>query len=256
MTPTGVPRTEPLVQIGGLGVHLRLSDRRMTTLPSRANQPPGRSILCARRQPIDGSTQCQDDAATRTSKRRSRSSQSSNAEVSTSALPKAASRRRANAAIPAPGSRAVTEHPSAASARVAWPVPQPTSSTDDLLSMRAMVTVREQPVRVSRPDPVVERRHLLEHPTKVTPIRVCHRTILPRCARDPAPLRSVQRSAHRSRGWPAVTSPVTDVCQTGPGSPAVATRATRLGRCRWAGVCVGLRWFCAGRRCSTRWSVG
>jgi hypothetical protein len=33
--------------------------------------------------------------------------------------------------MPAPGSTAVTEPASAASDRVAWPVPQPTSSTDD-----------------------------------------------------------------------------------------------------------------------------
>ena len=53
---------------------------------------------------------------------------------------KAASRWRASAAMPAPGSTAVTEHPSAASERVAWPVPQPTSSTDDRSSMPVMAT--------------------------------------------------------------------------------------------------------------------
>jgi hypothetical protein len=44
---------------------------------------------------------------------------SSNVDFSTSTLPKAASRWRASAAIPAPGSTAVTGHPSAASERVA-----------------------------------------------------------------------------------------------------------------------------------------
>jgi hypothetical protein len=47
-------------------------------------------------------------------------------------LPKVERRSRASAAIPTPGSTAVIEHPSAASGRVAWPVPQPTSSTDDV----------------------------------------------------------------------------------------------------------------------------
>ncbi len=49
-------------------------------------------------------------------------------------------RWRARAAMPAPGSVAVTGKPSAASGRVAWPVPQPTSSTGDPLSMPVMAT--------------------------------------------------------------------------------------------------------------------
>jgi hypothetical protein len=39
--------------------------------------------------------------------------------------------------------------------------------------------VREQLVGVSRPDPVVELRHLVEHPTEIASIRACHHTILP-----------------------------------------------------------------------------
>jgi hypothetical protein len=109
-------------------------------LPISAIQPPGESTSCARRQPIAGSTQCQDAAATRTSKRRPRSSHCSNVDVSTLTLGTVASRRRATAAISAPGSTAVTEPASAASGRVAWPVPQPTSSTDDLFPMPVIVT--------------------------------------------------------------------------------------------------------------------
>jgi hypothetical protein len=44
--------------------------------------------------------------------------------------------------------------------------------------------VCEQLVGVSRPDPVVELRHLVEHPTEVTSIRACHRTILPVAVSD------------------------------------------------------------------------
>jgi hypothetical protein len=107
-------------------------------LPGSAIHPPGRSTSCARRQPTDGSTQCQDAAATRTSKRRPPSSHSSNFAFSTATLRKAASRWRPSAAMPAPASTAVTAYPSAPSERVAWPVPQPTSSTGDPLSRPVM----------------------------------------------------------------------------------------------------------------------
>jgi hypothetical protein len=45
-------------------------------------------MSCTPRQPTDGSTLCHADAATRTSKRRPPSSQSSNVEISTSTLAK------------------------------------------------------------------------------------------------------------------------------------------------------------------------
>ena len=73
--PVGVAGGEALMEIGGCGVDLGSPGRRTTTFPSNAIHPPGRTTSCARRQPIDGSTQCQADAATRTSKRRPRSSQ-------------------------------------------------------------------------------------------------------------------------------------------------------------------------------------
>ena len=92
------------------------------------------------RQPTDGSTQCHDDAATRTSNRRPRSSHSSNDDVSTSMFGQLANRSRASAAMPAPGSTAVTEHPSPANEPVACPVPQPTSSTADRSSTPVMPT--------------------------------------------------------------------------------------------------------------------
>src|SRR4029079_11762693 len=104
---------------------------RTTTLPSRAIQPWGWSTVCALGQPTEGSTQCQDDAATSASKRRPPSAQFSNDDVSIRTGEKVASRSLAIAAIAVPGSTAVTEHPISASARVACPVPQPTSRTDD-----------------------------------------------------------------------------------------------------------------------------
>jgi len=45
--------------------------------------------------------------------------------------------------------------------------------------------VREKLVRISRPHPVVELRHLGEHPTETTFIRVCHHVILLKCRRRP-----------------------------------------------------------------------
>ncbi|GAA4733094.1 hypothetical protein Prum_092880 [Phytohabitans rumicis] len=64
----------------------------------------------------------------------------SNVDVSTVTLQTLASRWRASAAISRPCSTAVTVHPSVASERVAWPVPQPTSSTDDPSPTPVMVT--------------------------------------------------------------------------------------------------------------------
>ena len=65
-------------------------------------------------------------------KRQPWSSHSSNVEVETSTLSKLLRRWRATEAMPTPGSTAVTEDPRAAKDLVAWPVPQPTSNTDDL----------------------------------------------------------------------------------------------------------------------------
>src|SRR5204862_150606 len=76
--------------------------RRTTTLPINAIHPPGRSTSWARRQPIDGSIQCHDAAATSASKRRPLSSHSSNDDVSTATFGKPASRCRATRATVAP----------------------------------------------------------------------------------------------------------------------------------------------------------
>jgi hypothetical protein len=87
------PGGNSLVEMGGLGVHLRLTGRPAATLPSSAIHPSGRSTSCVRRQPMDGAA-----------------AQYHALDVAEGGEP-----WRASAAMPAPGSMAVTEYPSAAS---------------------------------------------------------------------------------------------------------------------------------------------
>jgi hypothetical protein len=119
MTPIRVPWAEPFVEIGGLGIHLRFSrpadnDVAKQRHPASGMEHVVRSLPANRRvNPVPRRRSHEDiEASTAVS-------HSSNVDVSTSTLGKEAIRWRASAAMSAPGSTAVTEHPSAASERVA-----------------------------------------------------------------------------------------------------------------------------------------
>jgi hypothetical protein len=141
-----VPRStrgEPLVQISGLGVHPRLSR-------------PAYNDIAEQRHPTSGTEHVvRSPPADRRVDPVPRRRRDEDIEASTTVVP-LLERRRLDVDVGEaadsmagecghlrPGSMAVTEHPSAANERVAWPVPQPTSSTDDLWSMPVTVTRAE-----------------------------------------------------------------------------------------------------------------
>jgi hypothetical protein len=189
------------MEISGFGVNLRLTRPADNNVAEQRHPSPGWSTSCARRQPMDGSTQCHADAATRTSKRRPPSSHSSNVEFSTPASGKAASRwsDRGHARAGLDGGHRAPKRCQRAC--------RLTGTAAHLKHRRPSVhagdrnQIGEQLVRVGRPHAVVELGHLVEHPAEVTTIRSCHRTIVPSAAPE-TPVSGVVKLA-----WLAGTCP-------------------------------------------------
>jgi hypothetical protein len=94
-----------------------------------ASAPRGFSAAAARAYRTSGSIQCHDVAAITRSNDEPPGSQSSNGAVITFTSGHSVRFSRASAARASPNSTQATRKPRRASATVAWPVPQPTSST-------------------------------------------------------------------------------------------------------------------------------
>ncbi len=176
MTPAGVAAENRSWRSAVSAYTSGSAGRRTTTLPSSAIHLPGRSTSCARRQPMDGSTQCHADAATRTSKRRPPSSHSLerrilDLDVAEGAEPLASKRGHARAGLDG-GHR----------------VPERCQRACRLTGTAAHLKHRGPPVHAeiematrSATRPVLGPRAvvvlaLVEYLTELTSIRCCHRS--------------------------------------------------------------------------------
>ena len=200
MPPAGIARREALVEVGGLRVRLRLAGSAGGDVAQQGHPAAGPS----RRgpwPPAAGSTQCQDDAATRTSKRRPRSSQSSNVDDSTrvaegrEAL--AGQRRQAVAGLDS-GHLAPERMPATASpGRCRSPPRAPATAGPGRLSQRGPRKARPG----SRPRPVVELGDLVEHaPDRRYPLLSRNHPFMPPSC-GPAPCDGPSLRRLRAQHW-------------------------------------------------------